>query len=214
MPGRRRFGLFLPWSCRRPEIRGARNTKGGDEFSHRTSSAGIALALDLVPQFGRIVTTLAPSATEKLLESIDARRSSVWSRPFRVPAGAQETPDGLTLDMQRETDGLLTHSLAVQSNYFVVPINPALATILAILLEPALGLRRTVSRWRRRFDHHGHNCFRQGGALLLQDPLDSGGQIAKQVETVGHLNSLRRTTGGCLLYTSDAADDLLCVDLG
>ena len=28
--------------------------------------------------------------------------------------------------------------------------------------------------------------------------------------TIGHL----RVTIGCLLYTSDAADDLLCVDLG
>src|SRR5471030_799709 len=56
---------------------------------------------------------------------------SVRSRPFRVRAGTQKTPDGLTLNMQRKTDGLLTHSLAVQSNYFVVPINPALATILA-----------------------------------------------------------------------------------
>jgi hypothetical protein len=156
------------------------------------------LALDLVPEFGRIVAALSPSATEKLLEFIDARRSSVRSRPFRVPAGTQETPDGLALNMQRKTDGLLTHSLAVQSNYFVVPINPALATILAILLEPALGPRRTVSRWRRRFGHHGYNCFRQSGALLLQDPLDSGGQIAKQMETIGHLNSLRRTTGGAV----------------
>ena len=100
--------------------------------------------------------------------------------------------------MQGKTDGLLTHSLAVQSNYFVVPINPALATILTILLEPNLGFRRTVSRWRRRFGHHRHNCCRQGGALLLQDPLDSGGQIANPMETIGHLNSLRRTTGGAV----------------
>ena len=87
-----------------------------------------------MPEFGRIVAALAPSATEKLLEFIDAQRSSVWSCPFRVLAGAQEPPDGLTLNMQRKTNGLLTHSLAVQFNYFVVPINPSLATILTILL--------------------------------------------------------------------------------
>ena len=36
-------------------------------------------------------------------------------------------------------------------------------------------------------------------ALLLNVSIDGAGQS---------------TTGGCLLYTSDAADDLLCVDLG
>src|ERR1017187_6642199 len=98
--------------------------------------------------------------------------------------------------MQRQTDGLLAHSLAVQANYFVIPINPVLATILAILIEPAPGLRCTVS-WRRcRFRRHRHNCVRQGGALLLQNPLDGGGQVAKQMETIGYLNRLRGSTSG------------------
>src|ERR1022692_806343 len=148
MPGRGRLGLFLPRSCRRAEIRGTRNAKGGNEFSHRASSAGIALALDLVPQFGRIVAALGPAATEKLLEFVDARRSSMRCRPFRVLAGAHEPPDRLALDMQRETDFLLTHTLAVQSDHFVVPINPALAPIFTILLRPAFGLRSAV-RGRR-----------------------------------------------------------------
>ena len=142
------LALFCRGACRLAEIRGARNTKGGNEFSHRASSAGIALVLDLVPEFGRIVAALAPSTKEKLLEFVDARRSSMRRRPFRVSPGAQETPDGLSLNMQRETDGLLTHTLTVQANYFVIPINPALATVLTILRDPALGLRRTVS-WRR-----------------------------------------------------------------
>jgi hypothetical protein len=73
-------------------------------------------ALDFVPGFGRVVAALAPSATEKLLEFIDARRSSVRSRSLRIPSGTQETPDGLTLNMHGKTDGLLTHSLAVRSN--------------------------------------------------------------------------------------------------
>jgi hypothetical protein len=124
------------------EIDGARNTKGGNEFGHRASSTtGIALVLDLVPEFGRIVATLAPSTKEKLLEFINARRSSMRRRSFRVPTGAQETPDGLSLNMLRQTDGLLAHSLAVQSDYFVISINPVLATVLATLIEPAPGLR-------------------------------------------------------------------------
>jgi hypothetical protein len=62
-------------------------------------------------------------------------RRAIARRPFRVPGGAHETPDGLSLNMQRETNGLLTHSLAVQSNYFVVPINPVLATVLTAPLR-------------------------------------------------------------------------------
>jgi hypothetical protein len=103
---------------------------------------------------------------------------SVRSRPFRVRAGTQKTPDGLTLNMQRKTDGLLTHSLAVQSNYFVVPINPALATILARACswpsencQPMAAMAATVRPSRAQL-------LSQGAALLLQDPLDSGGQIA------------------------------------
>src|SRR5659263_767800 len=34
------------------------------------------------------------------------------------------------------------------------------------------------------------------------------------VEDAGRRHERRRRLGGCLLYTSDAADDLLCVDLG
>jgi len=94
-----------------------------------------------VPEFGRIVAALAPSPKEKLLEFIDARWSSMRRRSFREPASAQETSDGLSLNMQRQTDGLLAHSLAVEANYLVIPINPVLATLLAILIEPAPGLR-------------------------------------------------------------------------
>ena len=94
-----------------------------------------------MPEFGRIVAALAPSTKEKLLEFINARRFSMRGRSFRVLTGAQETPDGLSLNMQRQTDGLLAHSLAVEVNYFVIPINPVLATLLAILIEPAPGLR-------------------------------------------------------------------------
>ena len=162
----------------------------------RAAAAGSGWAVVSGPEVGRSVAALAPSAAEQLLVFIDSRRSPVRFCPFRGPDGAQETPDSFTLNRQRKTDGLLTHALAVQSHYFVVPINPALATILAILLEPALGFRRTVRRWRGRFSHHGHNCFRSVGALLPHDPLDSGGQITKQMESIGHLNSLRRTTGG------------------
>lgn len=69
-------------------------------------------------------------------------------RPFRGLAGAQEPPDGLSLDFKGATDALLTHALAMQFNHFVVPINPTLAPILTMLLMGALGLRNTVSRWR------------------------------------------------------------------
>ena len=93
-----------------------------------------------MPEFGRVVAAFAPSATEKFLEFINARRSSVRSRPFRIAAGTQETSDGLTLNMQGKTDGLLTHSLAVQSNYFVVPIHPALTKPFPAL--PALAVSR------------------------------------------------------------------------
>jgi hypothetical protein len=106
------------------------------------------LALDLVPEFGRIVAPLGPATAEKLLEFVDARRSSVRRRPFRVLAGAQEPPDGLSLDFQSATDALLTHTLAMQSNYFVVPINPTLVSILTMLRMAALGLPNTVRRWR------------------------------------------------------------------
>ena len=145
------------------------------------------------------MAALAPSTEEELLESIDARWSSVRRRPFRVLAGAHETPDRLSLDMQRETDRLLTHALAVQVYYLVVPVNPALATIFAIVLESALGLRKAVSWWRCRFPHrHQHNRFRQGGVLRLQDPLYGGGQITEQMKTIGHLNRLRGSTGGAI----------------
>ena len=109
------------------------------------SSTGIALALDLVPKHRRVVATLIPATMEKLLEFVDAQRSSVRRRPFRELAGAQKPPDRFSLDMQRETDCLLTHTLAVKSYYFVIPINPALATILTILLHSTLCLRSTVS---------------------------------------------------------------------
>jgi hypothetical protein len=82
------------------------------------------------------VAALAPSAQEKLLEFIDARRSSVRCRPFRVPTGAHETPDGLSLDIQCETDCLLTHAFAVQSYYFVVTVNPALVGAVGIDTAP------------------------------------------------------------------------------
>jgi hypothetical protein len=87
----------------------------------------------------------------------------------------------------------------VQAYYFVVPVNPALATILAILLDSALGLRRAVGRWRCRFHHgHQHNRFRQGVALRLQDSLYGGGQITEQMKTIGHLNRLQGSPGGAI----------------
>jgi hypothetical protein len=99
LSGRRRFGLSLPRPCRRSEIRGSRNTKGGNEFSHCASASGIALVLDLVPEFGRVMAAVPPSTKEKLAEFIDAWRSPVRCRPFRVLAGTQEAPDGLSLNM-------------------------------------------------------------------------------------------------------------------
>ncbi len=119
-------------------------------------------------------------------------------RPFGELARADEPPDRLPLDVQSDTDGLLTHALAVQFNHFVIPVNPTLAPILTILFKPALGLRNPISRWRRRFGHRGHNRLRQGGAFLLQDPLHGGGQVTEQMKTVGYLDSLRGATGGAV----------------
>lgn len=72
--------------------------------------------------------------------------------------------------MQGAADFLQTHTFAVQSNHFVVPVNPALPAILTDLLRPGLGISITVSLRRRRFGNHRHNRFRQRSAFLLQKP--------------------------------------------
>jgi hypothetical protein len=90
---------------------------------------------------------------------------------------------------------LLTPTFAIQSNHFVVPVNPALATILTNLLRPSLRLRGSVSRRYRRFGDLRHNRCRQGGTFSLKNSLDGGGQIAQQMKPVGHLDSLRGSTG-------------------
>ena len=51
----------------------------------------------------------------------------------------------------------------------------------------------------------------------MQDALaghDEGGGAQAHLVLLGHLPDARKGLLHCLLYTSDAADDLLCVDLG
>ena len=96
--------------------------------------------------------------------------------------------------MQRAADFLLIPTFAIRSNYFVVPLNPALAAILTNLLRPSLRLRGTASPKYPRFRDLRYNRCRQGGALSLKNPLAGGGQIAQQMKAVGHLNGFRGST--------------------
>jgi len=92
---------------------------------HRASSAGIALDLDLVPQ---LVALWQPSAQRRRRNSWNLWTPGAFCAVLPVPGTGRRarTAGCLSLDMQHETDGLLTHTFAVQSNHFVVPINQAL----------------------------------------------------------------------------------------
>src|SRR5450756_659768 len=50
-----------------------------------------------------------------------------------------------------------------------------------------------------------------GGAVVKHEPGDLRGRVLRACQPDGGVSALLQT---CLLYTSDAADDLLCVDLG
>ena len=53
--------------------------------------------------------------------------------------------------------------------------------------------------------------------MCIRDSLISLQLILAKFEllmNLDHLDPVRQKFGDCLLYTSDAADDLLCVDLG
>src|SRR5659263_418250 len=80
-------------------------------------------------------------------------------------------------------------------------INPEIFWLLAIfLLAVALRTAAAFSRGMVQFDETSYARIAEN-LLLVQNPLDITGTSATWYSI-------------CLLYTSDAADDLLCVDLG
>src|SRR5680860_1887980 len=62
----------------------------------------------------------------------------------------------------------------------------------------------------RRHDTEAAQCW-QGNTITIAFLLESGTQIQITTSTE---QARSGPHGSCLLYTSDAADDLLCVDLG
>src|SRR5659263_782009 len=63
--------------------------------------------------------------------------------------------------------------------------------------------------------HSDRLDFGYGEPSTENDTFDTSGMRVRVIETPGHSpESLSFVLYSCLLYTSDAADDLLCVDLG
>ena len=56
-------------------------------------------------------------------------------------------------------------------------------------------------------------CIRDSACRRLAELASDNGEQVARVRRI-HLPVERPRAEGCLLYTSDAADDLLCVDLG
>jgi hypothetical protein len=100
-------------------------------------------------------------------ESMDAWRPTVGFRSFGKLPSSQEAPNRLPSDLQRAPDFLLTHSLAVECNYFVVSFQSSLPSVVTQLLIPRLNTRVTIRRDWSRFLLYDQNCFRQRATLLL-----------------------------------------------
>ena len=58
------------------------------------------------------------------------------------------------------------------------------------------------------------DVYKRQGLFLEEGPRRPQLQSKSGVEHVRRRESIVDVLGACLLYTSDAADDLLCVDLG
>src|SRR5450756_3234874 len=95
--------------------------------------------------------------------------------------------------------------------------------------RPGIGQFKTVQRIvEHRLRERGYALVLlegdgkpQGGerpslAVLATDLVRERMVIGEEIvePPVGYLHEPQETDAGCLLYTSDAADDLLCVDLG
>src|SRR5450756_2368249 len=129
---------------------------------------------------------------ERRINVMDDKPTTKRRRPPRTPKGRQVDPaaladvQSLLTDKPRRRDLLIEHLHLIQDHYGY--LSAAHLTALALEMNLALTEVYEVATFYSHFD------------VVKDGP-------APPAVTV-------RVCASCLLYTSDAADDLLCVDLG
>src|SRR5665213_592771 len=68
--------------------------------------------------------------------------------------------------------------------------------------------------WRKRLGEKGPQFAGRDGSSVSTHPISDQALAGRRIAFDGDDRRCDRRVPACLLYTSDAADDLLCVDLG
>src|SRR5680860_121703 len=96
------------------------------------------------------------------------------------------------------------------------PVDQEVAAIMMTYYTEKYGNPSSVHGFGREAKQGLEEARRQVAALIGATPQEviftSGGTESDNLAILGTAQAMRKK--GCLLYTSDAADDLLCVDLG